>query len=74
MGGAGHAVVVDQSELHPFKHTLSGNTERTLMKWVVDEQMLRAHPCGPGPARRRGERSARGPLRRGGGWLGACLS
>lgn len=47
---AGHTVTLYQSEFRSLKNTLSGNSERTLMKLVVDsrdQKVLGLHMVGP---------------------------
>jgi glutathione reductase (NADPH) len=47
--GAGHSVEIYKANFRPLKHTLSGSSERTLMKLVVDKAsqvVLGAHMVG----------------------------
>lgn len=47
--GAGHSVEIYKANFKPLKHTLSGSSERTLMKLVVDKAsqiVLGAHMVG----------------------------
>jgi glutathione reductase (NADPH) len=47
---AGHTVRIFKSTFTPLKYTLSGNTEKTFMKLVVDavsDAVIGVHMCGP---------------------------